>query len=47
MFTKFLETYGSLASTKDIPSDDLEKIKSAIPVELLELLQEGEGSLMN
>jgi len=47
MFTKFLETYGSLASTKDIPSDDLEKIKSAIPFELLELFQEGEGSLMN
>lgn len=47
MFTKFIETYGSIDNKKVIPLDDLERIIGIIPPELSELLLEGEGSYMN
>ena len=46
MFAKFIETYGGLDKTGDIPSTDLIGIENLLPAELVELIQQGEGSYM-
>lgn len=47
MFEKFIETYGNIKFNKDIPIEDLEKVKDNLPTELYSFLLNGEGSYMN